>query len=54
MSDDITAVSYVNKGRIKSVVCNEIAKELWVHDKICCPSQNMWVSAAHIPGTQNI
>ena len=54
MSDDITAVSYVNKGRIKSVVCNEIAKELWVHDKICCTLQNVWVSAAHIPGTQNI
>ena len=55
MSDNITAVSYVNnKGRIKSVVCNEIAKELWVHGKICCTSQSVWVSAAHIPGTLNI
>ena len=50
MSDNITAVSYVNnKGRIKSEFCNEIAKELWVW----CTSQNMWISAAHIPGTQN-
>ena len=50
MSDNITAVSYVNnKGGIKSEFCNKIAKELWVW----CTSQNMWVSAAHIPGTQN-
>ena len=50
MSDNITAVSYVNnKGRIKSEFCNKIAKELWVW----CTSQNMWVSAAHIPGIQN-
>ena len=50
MSDNIAAVLYVNnKGRIKSDFCNKIAKELWVW----CTSQNMWVSAAHIPGTQN-
>ena len=50
MSDNITAVSYVNnKEGIKSEFCNKIAKELWV----CCTSQNMWLSAAHIPGTQN-
>ena len=50
MSDNITAVSYVNnKGGIKSEVCNKIAKELWGW----CTLQNMWVSAAHIPGTQN-
>ena len=50
MSDNITAVSYVNnKGGIKSVFCNKIAKEVWVW----CTSQNMWVSAAHIPGIQN-
>ena len=49
MSDNIT-VSYVNnKGVIKSEFCNEIAKELWV----CCTSQNIWISVAHIPGTQN-
>ena len=42
--------AYVNnEGKIKSEFCNEIAKELWVF----CTSQNMWVSAAHIPGTQN-
>lgn len=41
-------MSYVNgKGGIK-LECNEIAKELWV---LCTP-HNMWVSAAHISGTQ--
>ena len=50
MSDNITAVSYVNnKGRSKSQFCNDIAKELWVW----FTSQNIWVSAAYIPGTQN-
>ena len=50
MSENITAISYINnKGGIKSEFCNEIEKELWVS----CTSQNMWVSAAHIPGTQN-
>ena len=50
MSDNITAVSYVNnKGGIKSEFCNEISKELWVW----CTLQNMSVSTAHIPGTQN-
>ena len=48
MSDNITGVSYVNgKGGIKSE-CNEFAKELWVW----CTPQSMWVSVAHIPGTQ--
>ena len=37
MSDNITAVSYVNnKEGIKSEFCNEIGKELWVW----CTSQN--------------
>ena len=50
MSDNITPLSYANnKGRIKSELCNEITKELWVW----CTSQNMWVPAAHIPGTQD-
>ena len=50
MSDNITAVSYVNnKGGIKSEFCNKIAKELW----LWCTLQNMWLSAAHIRGTQN-
>ena len=50
MSDNITMVSYVNnKGEIESDFYSEIAKELWVW----CVSQNMWVSAAHIPGTQS-
>ena len=37
-------------GGIKSEFCNIIAKELWVW----LTSQSMWVSAAHIPGTQNM
>ena len=50
MFDNITSVSYINnKGRIKSKFCNEIAIGQWVW----CTSQNMWISAAHTPGTQN-
>ena len=38
MSDNITAVSYVNnKGGIQSEFCNETAKELWE----CSTSRNM-------------
>ena len=50
MPDNITAESYANnKGAVKLEFCNKIAKELWVW----CTSQNMWVSAPHIPGTKN-
>ena len=50
ISDNITAVSYVdNKGGVKSEFSNKIEKEL----SVWCTSQNMEVSAAHIPGTQN-
>ena len=34
---------------MKSEFCNEIGKELWVW----CTSQSMWISAEHIPETQN-
>ena len=51
MSDNTTAISYVNnKGGIKSEICNEIAKELW----LWCYCRKLWISAAHIPGKQNI
>ena len=50
MPDNRTAVSYVNnKVGNKSEICNETAKKLWVG----CTTQNMYVLAAHISGTQN-
>ena len=47
MSDNIAGTFFLkNKVGIKSEFFNKIAKELW----LWCTSQNMWVSAAHIPG----
>ena len=46
----VTDGNYVNnKGGIKSEFCNKVAKELWVW----FTSHDIWVSAAHIPETQN-
>lgn len=51
MSGNTTAISYANNKReIKFELSNNIAKELW----IWCIYQKLWISAAHIPGTQNI
>ena len=49
MTDNITPISYVNnKGGVKSEFFNKTEKELWVW----CTSKNIWVSTAHIRGTQ--
>ena len=51
MSDNTTAIAYVNNmGGIKSHMCNEITKRIWMW----CIQNNIWVSAAHIPGIDNI
>ena len=50
MSDNTTTMLCVNNEvAIKSEFCKEIEKELWMW----CTSQDMWVSTARVPGTQN-
>ena len=51
MSDNNTAVSYINSmWSCRSLECNSIAKDTWdwAIDK------DIWLSAAHIPGSSNI
>ena len=51
MSDNNTAVSYINSmGGCRSLECNSVAKDIWdwAIDK------DIWLSAAHIPGSSNI
>ena len=49
MSDSSTAVSYINNfGGVKSVACNEIAKQIWNY---CL--ENDWLLCAYIPGKEN-
>lgn len=51
MCDNTTAVSYVNAmGGCKSVDCNLITREIWEW----AIEHNIWISAAHIPGIDNI
>ena len=50
-SDSTAAVGIVNKmGSSKSALCNQICKNLWLF----CDTHNIWVTAAHIPGSKNI
>ena len=51
MSDNTSAIAYINKmGGCKSPELNKLAVELWKW----CISQNIWLSAAHVPGLENI
>eukprot|EP00794_Sanderia_malayensis_P011634 gene11634-12834_t len=51
MSDNTTAVSYINEmGGCKSPQCNELTKEIWEW----AMTRNIWLSAAHIPGCNNV
>ena len=51
MMDNTTAIAYINNmGGIKSHECNEIAKSLWE----IVIADNIWISAAHIPGKDNV
>ena len=51
MCDNVTAISYVNNmGDMKSQTGNNIACRIWDF----CTIKQLWVSAAHIPGTINI
>ena len=49
--DKVTAVSYINNmGGTHSLMCNKLAKDIW----IWCRSNNIWLSATHIPGITNV
>ena len=51
MSDNTTVVSYINEmGGCKSPQCNGLAKEIWEW----AMARNIWLSAAHIPGRNNV
>ena len=50
-SDNTTAVSYINSmGGVKSENCNDMAFQIWEW----CISKQIWLSARHIPGSQNV
>ena len=49
--DNTTTVSYINAmGGIKSIPCNDMATIIWEW----CIQRNIWLSAIHIPGSDNI
>ena len=49
-SDNTTTVSYINEmGGIKSVLCSDMGQTIWAW-RI---DYNIWLSACHIPGSQN-
>ena len=51
MSDNTTAIAYINNmGGIRSQICESIAKMIW--DQARC--QGNWISAAHVPGVENV
>ena len=51
MIDNTTAVTYINNmGGSHSAICNSIAREIWSW----CIDRNLWLSAAHLPGTSNV
>ena len=50
MVDNMTAVSYLQTmGGIKSPECNKLSRNIWKWADV----RKMWLSAAHIPGTEN-
>ncbi|KAK3092616.1 hypothetical protein FSP39_005025 [Pinctada imbricata] len=51
LSDNTTTVCYINAmGGSHSRTCNDIARTVW----LWCLERNIWVSAAHIPGSENV
>ena len=51
MCDNTTAIAYINNmGGTKSLSCDIIATDIWQF----CIKIGSWISAAHIPGIQNI
>ena len=51
MMDNNTAVPYINNmGGIRSNLCDDIAFDIWQW----AAEQQLWISAAHIPGSENV
>ena len=51
MTDNSTAISYINRqGGVRSMLCNNVTTEIWEF----CIKRGVYVSAAHIPGKENI
>ena len=51
MSDNTTTVSYINSmGGCKSIERNSLTKHIWDWAR----ERNIWLSAAHIPGSSNV
>ena len=50
MIDNMIAVSYLqNMGGIKSTECNKLSRNIWKWAEV----RKIWLSEAHIPGTEN-
>jgi len=51
LTDNTTAVAYINHmGGSQSPPCNDVARDIWTW----CQSKNIWVTATHIPGKENV
>ena len=51
MIDNTSAVGMINKmGSSKSEICNVSVFEVWQF----CIKNNIWLTAAHIPGCKNV
>ena len=51
LCDNSTTVAYINNmGGTKSAVCNAKTRELWTF----AYAHNMWLSAIHLPGVENV
>ena len=50
MSDSATVLCYNTTGGTKSLLCNDVAKSIW--DSAI--ARNIWISAAHLTGVQNV
>lgn len=49
--DNTTAVAYINHmGGTKSPPCNSLAKSIWQW----CNCRNIWITAVHLPGIDNV
>ena len=51
ISDNTTTISYINSmGGCKATECNFLTKYIWDWAR----ERNVWLSAAHIPGSNNV